>query len=573
MSRKTLQPALYAARSWLVLSLILVSLIGLAVRAAWLQVVHNEPLKKAGQARYVRDVQMNAKRGMILDRHGEPLAVSSPVDSIWAHPGELLTAKAKWQQLADVLGIDAKRLAKAVAQNQKREFMYLKRHLTPAQAKRVHALALPGVYSIREYRRFYPMAELTSHVVGVTDIDDRGQEGMELKMNKILAGEHGLKRVIRDRRGNIVEDFESIRRVEDGKDVVLSIDTRIQYEAMRNLDAAIEQHEAIAGSVVVIDVVTGEILAMVNAPYFNPNVRGDSKASDRRNRTVTDVFDPGSTLKPFTVALAMQKGLYGANTVIDTEPGTMRVGRLTVRDIRDYGDLTVSDVIAKSSNVGVVKMALSMESNAMVEFLDQLGIGRSTHSGLPGEVGGLLDVARVWKPIERATLAYGYGTSITPLQLARLYATLARGGELIPLTIERRDGRVAGSRVISTEVARQVTAMLEQVTAEDGTGTLAAVPLYRVAGKTGTAKKLVDGGYKSKTYRSLFAGFAPASKPRLAIAVMIDEPRGKDYYGGLVAAPVFGAVMGAALRLLNVAPDASSVELTTALVQHAGNDK
>ena len=524
-------------------------------RALDLQVFDRQFLQGQGKARHLRVVSIPAHRGMILDRNGEPLAVSTPVDSVWANPQTLVPARAYLAPLARILGTDTDALLRRLARRPGREFVYLKRHVRPEVAAQVKALGAPGVYLQREYRRYYPDGEVAAHVLGFTDIDDRGQEGMELAYDEWLRGEPGKKRVLKDGRRRIVDDVERISAPRPGKNLVLSIDRRIQYLAYRELKAAVQRHRARGGSVVVLDAVTGEVLAMANQPSFNPNNRVRLKPAQTRNRALTDVFEPGSTMKPFTIAAALESGRYRPDTPVDTRPGLFRVGRNTVRDVHDYGLLDVTGVIRKSSNVGAAKIALSLPPERLWAQFDSLGFGRVTASGFPGEAAGLLAHYSRWHRIEQATMAFGYGLSVTPLQLARAYAAIAGDGRLPEVSLLRRDGRAEARTVFSAATARALRHMLEEATGPEGTGGRARVAGYRVAGKTGTVHKSTAGGYAEDRYYSVFAGLAPASRPRLVAVVVINEPRDGEYYGGKVAAPVFSRVMAGALRLLNVAPD------------------
>lgn len=544
-------------RYYLVLGVLVVAAVGILARAVYLQVVHRDFLLERANERHLRVVEVPAHRGMILDRNDEPLAVSSPVDSVWAHPGELLQHRQQIPALARLLGVHSNHLEQKIVQRQEREFVYLRRHLEPDKAQRIMALNIPGVYLQREYRRYYPAAEVTSHLLGFTNIDDQGQEGLELAFDTWLQGEPGAKRVIKDRLGQIVEDVESIRVPEPGKQLVLSINRHIQYLAYRALKAAVLEHRASAASAVVLDVLTGEILAMVNQPATNPNNRQELSAALLRNRVVTDTYEPGSTLKPFVVAAALESNAYTPETRVNTKPGYLRVGRQVVRDIHNYGLINVSQVISKSSNVGVSKIALSLPPERIWDLYSRLGFGTATGLGLTGEQSGLLSHFSTWGDFEYATHAFGYGVSVTTLQLAQAYAVLAADGVRRPLTLLRREqAPLDEERILSVDTARKIRAMLEAAVSKEGTGFSASVPGYRVAGKTGTVHKIVQGRYARDRYHSLFAGMAPASRPRLVMVVMVDDPRGKVYYGGQVAAPVFSKVMSGALRILNVTPDA-----------------
>ncbi len=551
----------YRGRRLLVLGVLALAAGGLAARAVDLQVLDKDFLQGQGDARFLRVVEEPAHRGMITDRFGEPLAISTPVDSVWANPQVLILERDSWTRLARALGIKRAELERLLVARQHKEFVYLKRRVNPDMARRVTALEIPGVALAPEYRRFYPAGEVTAHVVGFTDVDDAGQEGMELALDQRLRGVPGAKRVIKDRLGRIVESVERVREPQPGEDIALSIDRRLQYLAYRELKAAVRRNRADAGSAVILDVHTGEVLAMVNQPAYNPNNRGRLKRSHLRNRAVTDVFEPGSTIKPFTVAAALESGRFNAHTPVDTRPGTLRVGRKTIRDFRNYGLIDVSTVIQKSSNVGASKLALALAPEQLWQAYASVGLGESTGSGFPGESGGLLTDFGGWRDIQRATVSYGYGMSVTTLQLARAYAALASDGRPLPVSFTRRSAEQAAELaslyqpVLSESSLRAVRRMMERVVVQGGTGTRAVVPGYRIAGKTGTVKKSGAGGYVEDSYIAVFAGIAPASDPRLVMVVMIDEPRGEQYYGGAVAAPVFGKVMAGALRLLDIPPD------------------
>ncbi len=517
------------------------------------QVFETAFLQEQGERRYLRTMTVNASRGMITDRNGEPLAISTPVKSVAANPRLLKADSQTIGALAATLDLDPDRLRRQLSQD--RSFIYLKRRINPDQADQVGALDLEGIDLLTEYRRFYPSAEVTSQVVGFTNIDDQGQEGMELAYDDWLSGTPGAKRVIKDGKGRVVNQVENIQSPAPGKDLVLSIDRRLQFLAYRELKAAVTKHRARSGSAVIMDARSGEILAMVNSPSFNPNAQRGRRSDSLRNRAVTDVFEPGSTIKPFTVAAGMEQGRYTASTPIDVSPGQMRVGRYLVRDTRNYGMIDVATVLSKSSNVGASKIALSLEPEILWSLYTQLGFGESPFCHFPGESSGRLPHFSDWSSFEQATLSFGYGLSVSPLQLTRAYAVLANDGVRLPASLLKVDEVPEGERVMRQSTARGVVRMLEGVVASGGTAPLAAVPGYRVAGKTGTAKKSVAGGYAEDRYLSLFVGMVPASHPRLVMAVFIDEPRGEEYYGGLVAAPVFSKVMSGALRLLNIPPD------------------
>jgi len=543
------------SRYWLVLSMMLGGFGLLAVRAFYLQIVDANYLQEQGNARHLRIVEDNSHRGMILDRNGEPLAISTPVDSVWANPDDLAAARARWPALTRLLGISINDLAHEVRHQAGREFMYVKRQIAPETAKAVMALDIPGVALQREYRRYYPAGPVAGHVIGFTNVDDEGQEGIELAYNNWLRAIPGKKRVLKDRYGNIVETVESISLPVPGKDLTISIDRRIQYLAYRELKAAIAAHHARAASAIVLDARTGEVLALVNEPSFNPNNRSHLPSQVFRDRAVNDVFEPGSTLKPFTIAAALETGKYLPNTPINTTPGSIQIGRNIIRDERDYGLITVAQVIEKSSNVGATKIALSLNRDTMWNMFRRVGFGEPTGIGLPGESPGFVNPPQRWVPIEQATMSFGYGISVTPLQLAQAYGGLANDGVMMPVTLLRRDQPVAGRRIMPTTTAHEVRAMLELAVSSDGTGAAAQVANYQVAGKTGTTHKLGSDGYEANNYIASFAGFVPASNPRLVMVIMVNDPTGGAYYGGQIAAPVFSKVMTGALRLLNIAPD------------------
>lgn len=547
---------LYDRRRYLLLGMFALLMFALSWRVVDLQVVKREFLQNQGDARALRTVVVPAHRGMITDRHGEPLAISTPVESIWANPGELLAEHKHLPDLAKLLEIPLPALEKLLDKRAQREFVYLRRHVTPELAQRVMELDIPGVASQREYRRYYPTGEVFAHVVGFTNIDDAGQEGIELLHHEWLKGTPGSKRVIKDRHGRSVKNIESISEARPGQDLRLSLDRRLQYLAYRELKAAVQDSKARAGSAVVLDVSSGEVLAMVNQPSYNPNNRNDLNKDRVRNRVATDVFEPGSTIKPFTVAAALESGKFHPDTVIDTGSGFLRINnRFMVRDIHNYGRIDVSRVIQKSSNVGAATMGLAITPQHLWDMFSRLGLGSMTASAFPGEAAGSLTDFTRWRETERATLSYGYGLSVTVLQLAQAYAALAADG-LMPATtmLPANVGLLDSQQVMRPQITQQVRRMLELATAKEGTGSRASVPGYRIAGKTGTARKATAGGYSENRYLALFAGFAPASKPRLVMVVVVDEPQG-EYYGGQVAAPVFGKVMSGALRFLDIAPD------------------
>ena len=528
----------------------------LVARAVYLQVLDKDFLNQQADTRHLRTEKISAHRGTIYDRNGEPLAISTPVDSIWANPKQFAPAVDSVPKLAHALGVDSQMLMRRITRSMDKEFLYLKRHLNPEQAKEVLDLKLPGINVQREYRRYYPASEVTGHLVGFTDIDDEGQEGLELAFNHWLAGESGAKRVLKDRLGRSIENVASIRPPHHGKDLRTSIDLRLQYLAYRTLKAAIKTHNARSGSIVVLDVKTGEVLAMVNQPTYNPNDRSQFAAERYRNRAITDIFEPGSSLKPLVVAAALESGQYRPSSIIDTAPGFIVVGPKKIEDTRNLGRISLTTILARSSNVGITKLAMTLQPDQLWDTMTHFGLGELTTSGFPGESAGMLTHYSNWRPISQATLAYGYGVSMTPLQLAQAYAAIADHGNLRPISLVALDQPAEGEQVISADTANSVRRMLEEVVRPGGTGTKAAIDGYRVAGKTGTAWKFASGGYSEDKYISIFAGMAPASNPRLATVVVIDEPGGELYYGSDVAAPVFADVMSESLRLLAVAPDA-----------------
>ncbi|MBI4938821.1 MAG: penicillin-binding protein 2 [Nitrosomonadales bacterium] len=541
-------------RSRLLFVLLLLGLCALLVRAVYLQGIHNDFLQQKGDARYGRVVDINAHRGMITDRHGEPLAISTPVESVWASPQDVEATPQQLRQLAQALGMPVEEVKNRLSDTT-RDFVYLKRQLPPEQAEKIVRLGVPGVSLRREYRRYYPDAEVTAHLLGFTDVDDNGQEGVELAMQEQLGGKAGSQRVIKDRRGHIVEDVASIRAPKPGSDLALSLDSKMQYLAHREIKLAVEQHRAKAGSIVVLDAKSGEVLALANWPSYNPNNRARPDTRVMRNRAATDLFEPGSTMKPFTVAAALDAGKVTAEAIIRTEGGEFSVGGRKIHDTHPETALTVGQVIQKSSNVGAAKIALMLPPETFWRSLAETGFGEQTGSAFPGEAAGRLRDYRKWRPIEQATMSYGNGISVNLLQLARAYTVFANDGELKPVTLLRQNAPAAGRSVYSQATALAVRDMLELVVKPGGTAPLAQIAGYRVAGKTGTAHKLEGGRYVSR-YIASFVGLAPASSPRLIVAVMVDEPGGEQYYGGQVAAPVFSNVMGAALRQLNVPNDA-----------------
>ena len=541
-------------RQRVVLVVLLGAFATLIGRSLYLQAFNNEFLGDKGRARFERVIDISATRGRITDRHGDVLAVSTPVRSIWAIPEDVELTPAQARDLAALLEIDVREINRKLAAE--RDFVYVKRQLPPDLADRITALKLPGIHQKNEYRRYYPSGEVMAHMVGFTGVEDTGQEGIELAFNSQLSGKPGSRRVIKDRRGNVVEDVESINPPLEGKDIVLALDSKVQYLAYSHLKQALEENRAKAGGVVVLDARSGEILALANLPTYNPNNRVKLAGAQLRNRALTDSFEPGSTMKPFTAALALETGKVRSDTPIQTAPGKMTIGSATISDAHVHGVLTVAQVIQKSSNIGAAKLALSMKPEEMWAMFDSLGFGTPLKLGFPGEVGGRLRPAKTWKPIEQATMAYGHGISVTLIQLAHAYQAFARDGDLVPISLARLDvPPLTGKRVFSAQTAREVRTMLEMAVQPGGTAPKAHIPGYRVAGKTGTAHKIEGGAYANK-YVASFVGFAPASEPRLIVAVMIDEPSNGKHFGGDVAAPVFAQVMAGSLRTLGVAPDA-----------------
>ena len=549
-------------RATVLFALLLLGMLGLLVRAVYLQGIHDTFLKEKGDQRYSRVIEVGAHRGMITDRNGEPLAVSTPVESIWASPSDIRMsdvkdAKLNVQQLGELshaLDMRVNEVRERLLDSS-RDFVYLKRQLSPEQAGNVVGLNLPGISLQREYKRFYPAGEEIAQTLGFTGQDDNGQEGLELSMQKQLAGKPGSQRVIKDRRGHIVEDAGSLHLPKPGGDIALSLDIKIQHLAYRELKLAVQKQNAKAGAVVVLDARSGEVLALANYPSYNPNNRIHVSMQAMRNRAVTDEFEPGSTMKPFTIATALEVGKVTPGTVINTENGVFTVGNKKIHDTHPEPTLTVAQVIQKSSNVGASKIALSLEPAVLWHSFSDSGFGGHTGSNFPGEVTGRLRDANTWRPIEQATMSYGHGISVNLLQLTRAYTVFTNDGEIMPATLLKLDTPAIGKKVFSHKTVMEMRAMLESVVLPGGTAPLAQVAGYRVAGKTGTAHKL-EGHHYSNRYVASFVGFAPVSAPRLIIAVMIDEPSNGQYYGGLVAAPVFSQVMSETLHLLNVKNDA-----------------
>ncbi len=546
-------------RSRVVLFGMFAAFAALAGRALWLQGISTDFLQKQGESRYARTLELPATRGKITDRDGQVLASSLPVKAIWAIPEDVQQApKEKLHELSKLLDMSERALGKKLDSD--RSFVYLKRQVEQDIADKIAKLGIPGIEARKEYKRYYPEGEVMSHIVGFTNVEDAGQEGMELAYQKSLAGTNGSRRVIKDRLGRIVEDIESVRSPHDGKNLALSIDSKIQYIAYSQLKEAVEKHKAKAAGIVVVDVQTGEVLALANLPSYNPNDRTRLTGAQLRNRVLTDTFEPGSIMKPFTIALALENKVVTPNTVIQTAPGYLTIGKATIHDAHVHGLLTVSEVIEKSSNVGTTKIALQMQPQQMWEMFTTVGFGQPPKLGFPGAVAGRVRPFRSWRPIEQATMSYGHGISVSLIQMAQSYMIFARDGDMIPLTFLKATDRPISRRVISEKTARDVRAMMETVVSPAGTAPRAQIPGYRVAGKTGTAHKLAGGQYVNK-YVASFVGFAPVSHPRLIVAVMVDEPTNGSHYGGDVAAPVFASVTANALRALNVPPDSQVTDI------------
>jgi cell division protein FtsI (penicillin-binding protein 3) len=540
-------------RSRLVLVVVAAAFAVLAGRAFYLQALNTSFLQAKGEARYARVIELPASRGKVLDRNGQPLAISTAVESICGTPEELSEADPRdLAALARALGMTLEEIRQKIARKD-RQFVFLKRQISPEQAAKVMGLRVPGVFQQREFRRYYPAGEVMAHVVGFTGIEDNGQEGIELAAESRLVGVPGSRKVIRDRRGRIVEDAEGLRAPRDGEAVTLAIDQRLQFLAHRELKAAVEANRAKAGSMVILDARTGEVLALVNQPDYNPNNRAAVTGRQTRNRSVTDLFEPGSTLKPFTVAAALDAGIVTPTTLVDTTP--IKMGGWTINDSHPMGTLSVAQVISKSSNIGTARIQLQMSAERMGTLYRELGFGAVPATGFPGEAKGLVRPWEKWRPIEQATMSYGHGISVSLLQVARAYTVFTNQGRLLPLALTRVQAEPVAKQLFGAQAIAEVVRMMEGATRAGGTALRAQVPGYRVAGKTGTANKPENGGYAEHKYVSSFVGFGPVSDPRFIVAVMLDEPAGK-YYGGDVGAPVFASVMGAALRLASVPPDA-----------------
>lgn len=559
MEREQRQAVFLGSRHYFVLLVLVLLLSGLVGRALYLQIVEQDFLESQGVQRQIRTIETPAYRGAILDRSGTPLAISTPVDSVWVNPQEILGNLAALKQVTSKLELDYRDTVTMLKQRANREFVYLKRQLEPDFARSV-AADIDGVYLQREYHRYYPAGEVVSHLVGFTDIDDQGQEGLELTYQDWLRAQPGKRRVIRNRRGEVIEELAQVKAASSGNDVYTSIDMRLQYIAYRSLARAIKYHAAKAGSAVLLDARSGEILAIVNQPSYNPNRRTSMAARQLRNRALTDVFEPGSAIKPFTLAAALDHGRYHRGSSIDTSPGYMMVSGHAVKDIRNYGVLDLPGILRKSSNVGATRIAMSLEPEELWQSLTDYGFGQPSGVSFPGESAGYFRHFSQWQPLDHATMGFGYGMSMSITQLARAYTVIANQGRLLELSLLRKEPVAARANEISRHVMKAATAqqllqMMTEVVGPEGTAQQAAVAGYRVAGKTGTAKKSIDGGYQKDDYVSVFAGIAPASNPRLVMAVMIDEPTQNGYYGGVVAAPVFQEVISNALRILDIPPD------------------
>jgi cell division protein FtsI (penicillin-binding protein 3) len=551
-----LQLALQGWRSRMVGLLLMAAFLALVARGFYLQVINNDFLQQKGDSRYLRDIEISASRGKIVDRNGDMLAVSTPMKTIWAIPTDARTMTAEQKrQLSGMLDMSVRELDGKIASE--KTFTFVKRQVSPETAERIAAVKFPGIHQENEYRRFYPTGDMTAHMVGFTGVDDKGLEGVELAFQNSLFGRPGSRTVIRDRRGNIVEDVGATKPPQDGKDVRLALDSKIQYLAFSQLKAAVETYNAKAGGAIVIDARTGEILALANWPTYNPNNREHLSGAQLRNRAITDTFEPGSVMKPFTVALALEKGKVRFDTIINCAPGRMTIGSATISDAHPHGALTVAQVIQKSSNVGTTKIALGFAPKEMWEMFDSVGFGQAPNLGFPGEVNGRLRPWKNWKPIEQATMSYGHGIAVSLVQLARAYTVFAHDGELMPLSLTRIDDVPPhGVRVFSPQTVKEMRAMLEMAVQPEGTAPKARVAGYRVGGKTGTAYK-IEGGVYAHKYVASFVGIAPIGEPRLIVAVMIDEPSNGAHFGGDVAGPAFSQIAGGALRTLGVPPDAS----------------
>ncbi|WP_148254669.1 peptidoglycan D,D-transpeptidase FtsI family protein [Aidingimonas lacisalsi] len=544
-----------AGRYVVMVCLVVIALGLLGMRIVDLHIIDRTFLQDQGDARTLRTESLSAHRGMITDRHGEPLAISTPVVTLWADPQDLPVDDIQRLMLARALDMELSELNERISRYQDREFMYLRRQLTPKSAQQVLDLNLSGVHAEKEYRRYYPSGEVTAQLLGVTNVDDKGQEGLELAYQPYLSGTPGKRRVLKDRRGRLVRDVKLLQEANPGGDLTLAIDQRLQYMAYRELKAAVAEHDAKGGSLVMLDARNGEVLAMANTPSFNPNDRSAIDPKGLRNQAIVDVFEPGSVMKPLAMSAALSTDRYEPDTVIDTAPGWMRIDGFTIHDFRNYGRLTMAEILEKSSNIGMSRVSLELDDVTLWERYNALGLGHSPETGFPGEAAGSVPPPIQWSRSQKAALSYGYGLSVSTLQLASAYTAIANDGKYLAPSLLKLNDEPDATRVFEPEVSHDLLRMLEEVVQPDAGGHRAAVAGYRVAGKTGTARKSSAGGYEKDAYRGLFAGIAPVSDPRIVTVVMIDQPRGDDYYGGIVAAPVFSKVTGSALRLLDVPPD------------------
>ena len=542
-------------RSQFIVAVIAAGFLGLVARAAYVQVIDNAFFKRQGAVRFVRTLDLPANRGRILDRNGNILASSVPVPSIWANPEDIERDPVKLKALAKLLGMTSTELDKKL-QDEDKTFVWLKRQVDESVAKDIAALKIKGVYDRKEYKRIYPEGESVAHVVGFTNVENLGQEGVELTFNKALGGKAGSRRVIKDRLGRVVEDIGEMVPPLDGEDLQLSIDSKVQYFAYEKIKESVITNKAVAGSVVVLDIKTGEVLALVNYPSYSPGKRGSLSGAQLRNRALTDTFEPGSTMKPLVVGLALEKGLVKPETLIQTAPGKLQMGTATITDAHPHGVLSVNEIIQKSSNVGTVKIAMQMQPHDMWEVFTQVGLGQKPQVPFPGAVAGKVRPYKTWRPIEQATMSYGYGLSTSLFQLAQAYTVFAHDGEMVPMSlVKTNQSQVNGARVFSSHNAAAIRNMLHMVTIQGGTAPKAQTMGYSVGGKTGTAHKVEGKGYASKKYRGFFVGIAPIDNPRIVVAVMVDEPTGGAYFGGDVAAPVFSQTVQQTLRMMGVQPD------------------
>lgn len=535
--------------------ILLVALVVLIGRVVDLHVIDRLFLQGQGDARTLRVESIEAHRGMINDRHGDPLAISTPVVSLWADPRELPDDDIQRLLLARSLNMDPTALDKRIERYADREFMYLRRRMTPSEAEPILSRGIPGVYAQDEYKRYYPSGEVTAQLVGVTNIDDKGQEGLELAFNSYLAGQPGQRRVLKDRKGRLVRDLHLLKEAKPGGDLTLAIDLRLQYMAYRELKAAVDKENADGGTLVMMDARNGEVLAMANLPSYNPNNRTRIDINGLRNQAITDVFEPGSVMKPLAMSAALDTPKFSAESIIDTSPGWMRLDNFTIRDFRNYGKLPMAGILRKSSNIGMSRIALQLPEDAVWNRYYALGLGQAPGTGFPGETTGSLPTPFNWSDSKRASMSYGYGLSVSAMQLASAYTAIANEGKRIPPSLFKLSSAPEGTQAMSPEVANDLLLMLETVAQPGAGASRAAVPGYRVAAKTGTVRKVTPTGYQQSAYRALTAGIAPASDPRIVTVVMVDNPKNGAYYGGLVAAPVFSRVVGKALRLLDVLPD------------------